>query len=83
LNTSLGHALREPRTDVYGRRLAYADSGSALELIVSRARGISVRQGVANALRWDVPGFFNGKAGTWQLVVDVSSNTVIHFNFVR
>jgi hypothetical protein len=36
-----------------------------------------------NGLRWDVPGTFRGKAGTWELVVDMNTNTIVHFNFVR
>jgi hypothetical protein len=38
-------------------------------------------QGVAGALRWDVPGGFNGSNGTWQLVVDPKTNTILHFMF--
>lgn len=36
-----------------------------------------------SALRWDAPGFFRGVSGTWELVVDTNTNTVIHFNFVK
>jgi RHS repeat-associated protein len=39
-------------------------------------------QGVPGALRWDVKGSFRGKDGTWELVVDKISKTVLHFNFV-
>ena len=35
-----------------------------------------------SGLRWDVPGTFRGTAGTWELVVDTDTNTVVHFNFV-
>ena len=35
-----------------------------------------------SGLRWDVEGIFRGSAGTWELVVDTSTNTVVHFNFV-
>ncbi len=35
-----------------------------------------------NGLRWDVEGTFRGSTGTWELVVDTSSNTIVHFNFV-
>ena len=35
---------------------------------------------VETALRWDVPGVFRGASGTWELVVDTSTNTVLHFN---
>ena len=35
-----------------------------------------------SGLRWDVSGTFRGSTGTWKLVVDTSTNTVVHFNFV-
>ena len=35
-----------------------------------------------SGLRWDVLGMFRGSTGTWELVVDTSTNTVVHFNFV-
>ena len=35
-----------------------------------------------SGLRWDVSGTFRGSTGTWELVVDTSTNTVVHFNFV-
>ena len=35
-----------------------------------------------SGLRWDVSGTFRGSTGTWELVVDTSINTVVHFNFV-
>jgi hypothetical protein len=37
---------------------------------------------VATAVRWDVPGFFRGAEGTWELVIDLATNTIIHFDFV-
>ncbi len=38
-------------------------------------------EALKNGLRWDVAGQFNGKAGTWELVVDKDTNTVVHFLF--
>jgi hypothetical protein len=38
--------------------------------------------GVPGGLRWDTPGALNGREGTWELVIDTKTNTVIHFNFV-
>jgi len=35
-----------------------------------------------NGLRWDVPGYFRGSEGIWELVVDLDTNTIVHFNFV-
>ena len=35
-----------------------------------------------SGVRWDVSGTFRGSTGTWELVVDTSTNTVVHFNFV-
>ncbi|BBB00170.1 hypothetical protein RVR_7118 [Actinacidiphila reveromycinica] len=40
-------------------------------------------RGAEGALRWDTPGALNGKEGTWELVVDTNTNTILHFNFVR
>ena len=33
-------------------------------------------------LRWDLSGAFRRSTGTWELVVDTSTNTIVHFNFV-
>jgi len=38
-------------------------------------------EGVLGAVRWDVPGAFNGTQGTWELVVNAFTNTILHFNF--
>ena len=35
-----------------------------------------------SGLRWDVSGTFRGSTGIWELVVDTSTNTVVHYNFV-
>ena len=34
-----------------------------------------------NGLKWVTKGKFNGKSGTWELVIDVASNTIVHFLF--
>lgn len=37
-----------------------------------------------NGLRWDVSGSFNGKGqGIWELVVDLDTNRIVHFNFTK
>lgn len=38
--------------------------------------------GVPGGLRWDVPGQFRGSSGTWGLVVDPKTETILHYNFV-
>lgn len=40
-------------------------------------------QGVPDVVRWDVPGTFRGRSGTWELVVDTKTSTVLHFLFTR
>ena len=37
--------------------------------------------GIPLGLRWDSPGTMNGSVGTYQLVVDPTTNTVYHFQF--
>jgi hypothetical protein len=39
--------------------------------------------GVPGALRWDVPGVFRGSNGTWELVVDPKTETILQWNFVK
>ncbi|NLJ15777.1 MAG: RHS repeat-associated core domain-containing protein [Clostridiales bacterium] len=34
-----------------------------------------------SGLKWVVKGAFNGKSGTWELVVDVATNTIVHYLF--
>jgi RHS repeat-associated protein len=60
----------------------FVNSPSLIQWIMTSAKGVPDPQGVANAFRWDVPGFFNGSDGTWELVVDFTTNTIVHFNFV-
>lgn len=38
---------------------------------------------LSNGLRWDVEGVFRSSKGMWELVVDKSTNTIVHFNFVN
>jgi hypothetical protein len=38
-------------------------------------------RGIPGGLRWDVPGFMNGSAGNWELVVDVAKSRIVHFIF--
>jgi hypothetical protein len=59
----------------------YLNSPLTLREIMAAGKPISDPGGVAGALRWDVPGAFRGSAGTWQLVVDPQSNTVLHWLF--
>lgn len=59
----------------------YLNSRLTMREIMEAADPIPDPGGVPGALRWDVPGAFRGSEGTWQLVVDPSSNTVLHFLF--
>jgi len=61
----------------------YIHSPLLVDMIMTSTKGIPDPGGVATALRWDVPGHYKGKEGTWQLVVDTATNTILHFNFVR
>ncbi len=48
------------------------------------ARGpIPDPHGIPGGLRWDVPGTFRGQTGTWELVIDTRSNTIVHWDFRR
>jgi hypothetical protein len=38
---------------------------------------------VPGALRWDVPGTMGKSSGTWELVIDPKTKTILHFLFAR
>lgn len=38
---------------------------------------------LANGLRWDTPGSYNGSEGIWELVIDLDANRVTHFLFTN
>lgn len=59
----------------------FLNSPLTLREIMAAGKPIPDPGGVAGALRWDVPGTFRGSAGTWELVIDPRSNTVLHWLF--
>jgi len=59
----------------------YLRSPLTLREIMAASKPIPDPGGVAGALRWDVPGTFRGSTGTWELVVDPRSKTVLHWLF--
>jgi hypothetical protein len=57
----------------------YMTSPNTIEEIMATGAGKADPQGVAGALRWDVPGTFRGNEGAWELVV--RDNEILHFLF--
>ena len=64
-------------------RLSRPYGGSILTLqeIIDAATPVADPQGVPGACRWDVAGTFRGKSGTWELVIDINTGTILHFLF--
>ncbi|RYL87036.1 ribonuclease YeeF family protein [Sporolactobacillus sp. THM19-2] len=64
----------------------YIDSNGT-ELLIQEIidSGIPVKDAsLPNGLRWDVMGSFNGRGkGTWELVIDLDTNKIVHFNFTK
>lgn len=52
-----------------------------MDEIMKAGTSIPDPQGVAGGLRWDIPGYLNNTPGTWELVINVEKNQVIHFLF--
>ena len=50
--------------------------------IQAAGSGVPDPGGLPGALRYDVPGSFNGSSGTYELAIDPKTNTVYHFNLV-
>jgi hypothetical protein len=61
----------------------FAASRLLLQEIMDAAEPVADPQGALGAVRWDVPGRFNGCAGTWELVVNANERVIYRFDFVR
>lgn len=59
----------------------YADSRLTIQEIMDGAKPIPDPGGAPGALRWDVTGTMNGSSGTWELVVNPETKTILHFLF--
>ncbi|WP_157975405.1 hypothetical protein, partial [Photorhabdus sp. CRCIA-P01] len=59
----------------------YGDSRTLMQEIMDSKPPSTDPRGIPGALRWDVSGMMNGSKGTYELVVDPKTNTVLHFLF--
>jgi hypothetical protein len=59
----------------------YLNSPLLVQEIESTGLGVPDPGGIPGALRYDVPGAFNGSQGTYQLVIHPETNTIYHFLF--
>lgn len=48
---------------------------------IMRAKTPTIDKSLKNGLKWVVKGSYNGKKGTWELVIDLSKKTIVHFLF--
>lgn len=60
----------------------YLNSPNTIEEIMKGGTPVPDPGGVPGALRWDVGGTFRGSEGTWELVLDPATDTILHYNFV-
>ena len=59
----------------------YLEYKSLIEDIMHGSNPIKDPGGLSNGWRWNTPGFANGKDGIWELVIDLDSDTIVHFLF--
>jgi len=59
----------------------YLNSPNVLREIMASGKPVADPGGAVGALRWDVQGGWGKSAGTWQLVVEPQSKTVLHWMF--
>jgi RHS repeat-associated protein len=59
----------------------YGDSRLVMQEIMKAGKAVPDPGGIPGGLRWDVPGALNGSKGSWELVIDPKSSTVVHFFF--
>jgi len=61
----------------------YGNSVLTIQSIIDSADSIPDPQGVPGAVKWTAPGSLNGTSGTYELVVDLTTNKIIHFLFTK
>jgi len=78
-----GHLKDFVKKDPFSGELArpYLNSPLLVDEIMQAGTAVPDPGGVAGALRWDVPGAFRSSDGTWELVIDPKTKTILHFNF--
>lgn len=59
----------------------YINSPTTIRNIIESADPIPDPGGVPGALRWDVSGTFQGSSGVFELVIDPTTNRILHFLF--
>jgi hypothetical protein len=78
----LNKIAMDPTKPWYGERARpFLDSRLLMQEIMDAAPPIRDPRGMPNYLRWDVPGYFRGRYGMWELVVNIRNREVTHFNF--
>ncbi len=73
---------KEPNAGQLSRPYIDSDSTTLLLKEIMESANPVPDAVLQSGLRWDVSGTFRGSTGTWELVVDMSTNTVVYFNFV-
>lgn len=58
----------------------YINSNQTIQSIIDGGNPIKDTI-LSNGLKWNVSGTFRGTSGTWELVIDMDSNTIVHFLF--
>jgi hypothetical protein len=59
----------------------YINSPLLTQEIIDSGMGVADPGGIPGALRFDVPGSFNGSQGFYQLVIQPTTNMIYHFLF--
>ncbi len=77
-NTVAGH-LREWGSNMRMSRAYMNAPRLTAQEIMAAGKPMADPRGVPNAVAWEVPGAHGGKLGKWELVIDTSTNTIIHF----
>lgn len=60
----------------------YMKSISTIKNIMQAANPVADKS-LKSGLKWVVKGSYNNKSGVWELVIDVSKKTIVHFLFKK
>ena len=56
-------------------------SNLLIEEIINGSKAVPDPQGIPNLMYWQAPGIFRGSHGSYELLINPKTKTILHFNF--
>ncbi|MBB5920024.1 hypothetical protein FHR81_001054 [Actinoalloteichus hoggarensis] len=87
-NLTMSHRVEEHLWDIAPRgrwkgerERSFMDYRTVLDAVMDGSDPVMDPRGTKNTVRWDTPGQYRGREGTWELVINAETNMIYHYNF--